>query len=370
MNHPIIQKAMVMSAGLGTRLAPFTEVCNKTFLPVMGIPIIQSVMESLLYAGVQTFVVNVHHHSVHVKKTLLEFKNNFKLLQKRNHEFLEFQSVQIHTSDETKKLLGSAGGLRNALPLLDSGPFFVVNADVLSNLDWHALSACHTRLRERWGVQLTLAIFPKSPNQMKYREIFFDAESQLITGLGDLTHDRPYFIGAAVLESEILKSLSLGEVAHFVPALLEPAIHQKKAGAFLTDGKWYDIGTPQAWLQTHLAWICEFEKQETGVPLGSFLGEQMNRYNQKIGDHIWIPRGVTPPSEAQQWKGPCYWHPVLQKQSLMVPSELGPHAVVYGGMDTSRVLKSGIGFADRWVSVDPLPSLITGITGCSGSLRL
>src|SRR4051794_34692208 len=97
-----ISTAMIMAAGVGSRLRPFTDLKAKALLPVLGIPVIQFQMDSLVHSGVSRLVVNVHHHAVSTQEGLQSLDRGASALQ---------------TSDESGLLLGSAGGIRNALPL-------------------------------------------------------------------------------------------------------------------------------------------------------------------------------------------------------------------------------------------------------------
>src|SRR4051812_25270596 len=114
-----ITTAMVMAAGLGIRLRPFTEATTKALLPLMGIPMAQFAMDTLIGCGVGTIVANVHHHSIRARTGLMA---------------LDYQGASLKVSDESHHLLGSAGGIRHALDNLGQGPFFLANADVLCDV--------------------------------------------------------------------------------------------------------------------------------------------------------------------------------------------------------------------------------------------
>lgn len=90
-----VTQAMLMAAGLGTRLMPFTERAPKALLPVLGVPIAQFALDSLARAGVDRVVANVHHHASAAKQGLAQ---------------LDRGDADFFVSDESERLLGSAGG--------------------------------------------------------------------------------------------------------------------------------------------------------------------------------------------------------------------------------------------------------------------
>ncbi len=328
----MITQAMVMAAGLGTRLAPFTQLRSKVLLPVFGTPMIQYTTDALQAAGVRRIVANVHHDALQIRTELP------RLIQ---------PLTELILSDETALLRGSGGGLRQALPFFKGAPFFFANADVLSDFDWNELALEHARLRRRWGVQLTLGIHPSGPGTTGYREIHFDPYTRLITRLGIKVSGRPFFMGAGVLEPEALAEVPVEGVADFAASILEPAILKGKAAVFCTDRSWFDIGSPELWLQTHLELINRLE-------LGFFRSREAREWRKQIeANHLriaprtWIHKDAVRSSRTQNWRGPCYWNPLGSVGE--VPAALGPAAVLYGDAPAPQTLEGGIGFGGAWV---------------------
>ena len=108
------ESAMVLAAGLGTRMRPLTETRPKALVEVAGRTLIDRVLDRLVEAGVRKAVVNVHHFA-----DMLEAH-----LARRT-------DIEILIADERAALLDSGGGVRNALPLLGREPIFVANIDSL-----------------------------------------------------------------------------------------------------------------------------------------------------------------------------------------------------------------------------------------------
>ena len=110
----IIKQAMVLAAGLGTRMRPITETTPKPLVRIGGKPMIDYVLDALVAAGVETIVVNVHHHADQMEAHLATEKR-----------------AEIRISDERDRLMDSGGGLAKGLKLLDQDqPALVMNADL------------------------------------------------------------------------------------------------------------------------------------------------------------------------------------------------------------------------------------------------
>ncbi len=317
--------AMLMAAGLGTRLRPFSDLLPKPLLPVMGIPVAQFALDSLAAAGASRVVVNVHHLADEARAGL---------------QVLDAHGMQICVSDESRELLGSGGGIREALPLLgEREPFFLLNSDVLCDVDLGALWRQHQRLRAQWGVEMTLAIFPRSPAGGAYREILVDQSSGLISGLGQKTNGRPFFIGAAVLEPGPVGRLSQGVAHEFVPMLLEPAIRARRAGVFMCDGIWHDMGEPALWLEAHLALI-------RGLETGTIPGQWRRRIESvchRVGTEAWVA-GRGSQFRAGEVCGPAF----VSSGAQLAP--VGPRAVLYGEWPSGVArLENGISYGGQAV---------------------
>ena len=115
-------KAMILAAGLGTRLKPLTDRIPKALVEVEGVPMLERVILSLKRQGFDRIVVNTHHFSEQIKDFL------------GSKDF----GVRIDISDESGELLDTGGGIVKAMPLIfkdDNSPVLIHNVDILSNAD-------------------------------------------------------------------------------------------------------------------------------------------------------------------------------------------------------------------------------------------
>lgn len=150
-------KAMILAAGLGTRLKPWTLSHPKALVPVNGVPMLERVIVRLRDEGFDKIVVNVHHFA----DQIVDFLDK--------HDF----GVEIMVSDESGCLLDTGGGLLRARGLLElsEGPVLVHNVDILSDADLHGLVQSH--MRE--GNDATLLVSERESG----RRLVFDGDMYL-----------------------------------------------------------------------------------------------------------------------------------------------------------------------------------------------
>ena len=347
MTIPQVKVAMLLAAGLGTRLQPFTHNRCKAVLPVMGLPVAQFAIQSLAQAGVEKIVANVHHDAKRTEATL-------RSLLPRTSE----PQTRLEISDESELLLGSGGAWRKALPLLGEGPFFLANADVICDVDWNALAQAHFRLRKKWGVSLTISLFKKAALGGKYREFSFNSDSGLIESLGDLAEGKPFFSGAAVLELEALRNVPEG-VADFVSLVLRPEVQKGKVGFHFSDQLWLDVGSPSTWLGSHLVLMRELETRGLNGPNGPIWRKSIQAKSRRLAPSVWVSSRRIRPIRSVDWQGPCFWED--SSGTSRAPRHLGPNAVLYGqisqenlhALNGKECFEGGIGHDGIWVPANP-----------------
>ena len=98
-------KAMILAAGMGQRMAPYTNAIPKPLLKVQGRPLIDYALDYCQQAGIDEVVINVHRHA----DQIIEYVGDGS-----------YYNMVIHYSDERNELMGTGGGIIKALPFLDS----------------------------------------------------------------------------------------------------------------------------------------------------------------------------------------------------------------------------------------------------------
>ena len=123
-----MKQAMILAAGLGTRLKPLTDTMPKALVPVGGKPLLDINIEKLQQAGYDRFVVNIHHFASQIV----------------DHVQKQQYAPMVHFSDESAQLLETGGGLKKAQSLFrDDEPILIHNVDILDNVDYQWFARQH-----------------------------------------------------------------------------------------------------------------------------------------------------------------------------------------------------------------------------------
>lgn len=222
------KRAMVMAAGLGTRMRPLTNDRCKALVELGGAALIDWTLDKLAATGVETAVVNVHHFADALEAHLAERT-----------------APAITLSDERDQLLETGGGLAKAAPLLGTDPVFVANIDAVwvdgarPELD---------RLAEgfdpdRMDFRLLLAPMDQTLGFDGPGDFFMDAEGRL-TRRGD--RDRaPYaYAGVQVLHPRVLDGAPVEPFS--TNRLWDVALAQGRVFGCVMDAFWMHVGDPVA----------------------------------------------------------------------------------------------------------------------------
>jgi len=236
-------RALVLTAGLGTRLEPLTYVRAKAAVPVNGETLARRVIQWLASFGLGEFVLNLHHLPATITASVGDGSD---------------LNARVRYSWENP-VLGSAGGPRHALPLLtdsagsrlsDPGTFLIVNGDTLTDANIPAMLASHVRS----GATVTMALI-ENPSPHKYGGVAV-SDDGWVTGFSRAgTGSRGYhFIGVQIVEARTFAALEDGVPAQTVGALYPQLIASDKrsVAAFICDASFRDIGTPADYLDTSI----------------------------------------------------------------------------------------------------------------------
>jgi len=252
-------RALVLTAGLGTRLAPLTYIRAKAAVPVNGDTLARRVIRWLVSERIRDLVLNLHHLPASIAASVGDGSD---------------LGARIRYSWENP-VLGSAGGPRRALPLLvdvfppdpaprmpdpglriphpgartpDPGRFLIVNGDTLTNVSIAAMLSAHVAS----GAAVTLALIP-NPRPDKYGGVIV-SNKQWVTGFTRAGAAQPsyHFIGVQIAERRAFESLTDGVPAETVNDLYPRMIaaDARSVGAYVCGASFRDIGTPTDYLET------------------------------------------------------------------------------------------------------------------------
>ena len=233
-----ITTAMLLAAGLGTRMRPLTEHTPKPLIAVAGRPLIAYALERLRAAGVRKVVMNVHW------------------LADRLEEWARAQTPppEIVVSDERAALLETGGGIRKALPLLGDAPFYVVNTDsIWIDGETPALS----RLAAAWDDARMDALLLLCPLEQAVGHgrggdfLCVDgamphaAPCPIRRAAPDERPAAPVFTGIYIVHPRLFAAAP--ETPRFsMNVLFDAAMREGRLFGLMHDGPWLHVGTPQA----------------------------------------------------------------------------------------------------------------------------
>ncbi len=208
-------RAMILAAGLGTRMGALTDNTPKALLRAAGKPLLQFHLEALARSGFRNVVINHGRFGAQIE-AMFGSGGAFGLT--------------IRYSAEGDEPLETAGGIRRALPLLGSGPFLIVNADVWTNFDFASL-------RSRVPAAAHIVLVP-NPDHHAKGDFGLSGTQVTESGMPNLTYS-----GIGVFHPRFFQHLDDGR-APLAPLLREAIGRGKVTGEYFT-GQWLDVGTPE-----------------------------------------------------------------------------------------------------------------------------
>jgi mannose-1-phosphate guanylyltransferase len=224
---PFQWPALVLTAGLATRLQPLSSVRAKAALPVAGTPLVVRILHWLRDAGVTRAVLNLHHRP----DTITRIVGDGSRI-----------GISVRYSWEMD-ILGSAGGPARAIPLVASDRFLIVNGDTLADVDLRAMAAQHIDS----NALVTMAVVSGRPG---YNGVIADSNG-IVSGFGR-EPGAFHFIGVQMVNTSVFAGVDPDVKSETVHGIY-PRVIASRHGAvriFHTRAEFFDIGSPRDYLDT------------------------------------------------------------------------------------------------------------------------
>ncbi|MEY4703891.1 MAG: hypothetical protein RL042_87 [Nitrospirota bacterium] len=226
-------KAMILAAGLGSRLRPLTNTIPKPLLPVAGTPLIVWNLLLLKRHGFHDVLINLHHLGPMIEQALGDGSR---------------YGLRIIYSYEPV-ILGTGGGLKQAEPIFSGEPVLVLNGDTLVELDLDALCAFH---RQRDAV--ATLVLRKDPAAAEWGLVEMDSDNRIvrITGRGKLESGpvQPrMFAGIHILHPRLLRDVPKGVASTIIDSYVAAIQRDEAVLGYDHQGYWSDVGTPERYAQ-------------------------------------------------------------------------------------------------------------------------
>lgn len=230
-------KAMILAAGLGTRLKPFTDHHPKALAPIGEHTLLELAIKKLIKADIKDIVINVHHFADQIIDYVAQH-DNF--------------GAHIQISNEIDEVLETGGGLKKALSLLGTqDDVLVCNADILSNIDLKAMMTAH----QKWQPATTLAVQDRTSS----RKLIFNNTHQLIAWCNEtdqqlkpadvqlpIAYKKLAFSGIQIIHPQLLQDIQLAGKFSLIDMYLQ-AMNRHAIRAYEhSNDVLLDVGKPEA----------------------------------------------------------------------------------------------------------------------------
>ena len=259
-------RAIVLSAGYGTRLWPLTEDRTKPAIPILGKPLVGYVAEYLAGYGIDEIVVNLHHRPESVRKALGD-GSSF--------------GVKLHYVDEPV-ILGTSGALDNTRSFFETETFVVVNGKIITDIDLNAALDTHRKSN-------AIATLVLLPNARRERFSVVETEGGRVKGFGGMPVDSGgdavplMFTGIHIMEPRILEYVPRGVFSDSVIHVYPQAIANGEIiAAHVASGKWRELSTLKRYLDISVELL-----KEVGKPFVSGANDRIDRSADVSESILW-----------------------------------------------------------------------------------
>lgn len=283
-------KAMILSAGQGTRLSPLTDDWPKPLFPIGDRPVIYYLFELLKYHGIKDIILNIHHLGDRIEQILGDGGR---------------YSVRISYSRE-KDLLGTGGGIRAASHFWGEEDVLVINGDNLLELNLGKLDLFH---QSALGIA-TMVLKPMGVHK-NYTPVYLDQGSYIEKIGGKDQSAKSYaFIGVQILTPAFIKYLPAKGPACLIKDGYQKVLTSRKSigrvGGFISTGYWREISTMKRYWEANMDFMKgkspayyyrgreEFTRRGLYVGKGCRIGPRLNYYSPVyLGQGCEIGAGTT-----------------------------------------------------------------------------
>lgn len=364
---PARLRALVLAAGLGTRLRPLTDALPKPLLPVAGLPILGHTLTRLAEAGCEAAAINLHHQGEEIRRRLGD----------------EFAGMALTYSLEPE-LLGTGGALYPLREFLSAADcVLLVNGDSLCRWPFRRMLRRH---REA-GAPATLLLARRPDPEAFGGGVAIDREGWVLSfRRGEPEHDpggsggpaqsagarRLVFAGAHVLDPALLARVGPGP-SDIVRDLYTPLLAEGgRIAAAVTSGLWHDLGTPRRFLEASLEWAHagwperlwrrSWISPEAAIGSGARVRRSAVESGVRVGERARVERSVLLPG-SQVGEGSFLREVVLGVGAAVPPGSWVERRLVTARRDgTPRGLDDSVVGGAVYTPLDPAARATPGVT--------
>ena len=298
-------KAMILAAGLGTRLQPLTLKAPKPLLPVANRPVIDRLLEYLKSFSVTHVIVNAHH----LHKMVVSYLGNGRPSE------LE---IQVRVEPE---ILGTGGGIKNSEDFWDDSPFLVINGDILTDIDLAGALEAHRNEKNL----VTMILHDHPP----FNQVSMDSRGNITEISSRILPNALAFTGIHIMEKEVLSHIPPNQFSCILECYRKLINDGKQIRGYVSRGHyWRDMGTVKNYLLAN--------REHIGTtPLLTGRNCQIAQ-DVRIKDWAVIGNGITI-EKGGEITGSVLWNDVRIKRGVRVID-----SIVTSGKEVSHDIQSCI----------------------------
>lgn len=293
---------MILAAGLGTRMKPWTVTTPKPVLPLINIPLIRYGIELFKRHGFNEILINTHHIPLSVE----EFVS-------------KVEDVKVTFSREPI-LLGSFGGIRKMWEMVGSEELICLNSDIVTTLDLDALINFHKKCE----ATITLGLIPQKADKV-YTDLWCEKNGKIVQIGGpskkpDLTP--AHYCGIQILTPKIMEWLKPDEIGDLSSLVYKRAIKENvPIYGYKSNALWLDAGQPFQFINSNKELLNLLDKSD---PYFLNLFKNINPNYNQISPGIFIGKGSTVNSTVKLIP------PIVIGENCHIEgnSTIGPHASI------------------------------------------
>jgi NDP-sugar pyrophosphorylase family protein len=308
-------RAIILSAGYGTRLWPLTEDRTKPAIPILGKPLVGYVAEYIASYGFDDIIVNLHHRPESVRAALGD-----------GSQF----GVKLHYVEEPV-ILGTSGALDNAREFFQSETFLAINGKIITDIDLNAALETHRKLN-------AIATLILLANEKRERFSVVNVDEGRITGFGGMPVPDDggpaplMFTGIQLLEPRIFDYIPRGVFSHSTTDVYPQAIaNGETIAAHIASGTWRELSTLKRYLDISVEMLKERRElyvagKNCTVANTAQVADSILWDNVSVGSNAYV-RGCILADNVRISAGCSFQHAVVVRRELIEGKTLPEKAV-------------------------------------------
>jgi NDP-sugar pyrophosphorylase family protein len=313
-------RAIILSAGYGTRLWPLTEDRTKPAIPILGKPLVGYVAEYIASYGFDDIVVNLHHRPESVRAALAD-GTSF--------------GVKLHYVEEPV-ILGTSGALDNTREFFSDDTFLAINGKIITDIDLHAALETHRKTNA-----LVTLVLLRNTNRERFSVVQVDQGR--VTGFGGMPDPNSesvplMFTGIQILEPRIFDYIPRGVFSHSTIDVYPQAIANGEIiAAHVAHGTWHELSTLKRYLDISVELLKENNKvfvkgRNCVIPRSALVTDSVLWDNVRVSNNARVYRCILG-NGVELFEGEVIENAVAVRRELIegkTPPEKAMGGYIYG----------------------------------------